>query len=533
MENQKQSHSTNQQQQPIKHQHQSQHQRIVQLLEPPQPLHQSEFDYYPHDVNQNFQKVYSKIYESFIKLHRKSFAINFVSDLFNKIDVKEIRFQYEKFPFEIKELITRFKVEEIDNGSLSGFESEEHHGGRKSLLSSQGIDILSLDGPRQVILRKDKNLTKKQLKEMIKEKTRLVTEAQTELEQQKNVVNDLRITCWKDINHLRELLYKKEKLGDQFKEIDVRYFDLTEGLPKQYQEIMNLKIQEMKQGYQKILSDLASSNEALYKQVAILDMINKHGIKFKDMNAEHLISRLYRIQKDPQLIWNVLHQFYGDDYFIELIEDEYGISPQSYEKLQEQMIESINEFQEQSKFKIKELKDHYVIQIQHLRKELQTKNEEIGKLNREVTQVIAKTKKETEEELEELFKQKEINLFNRYDNEKQELYDRLRELEQTCEDFEQTKAKIKQKAFFTKWIFFSQLHRIKGSRDETRQQLAERTEKMLIEREMKSQKIRKLAEEHYGYKEEIFRVQNELATLKYEFAVKNKELMLLVDEEYQ
>jgi len=73
------------------------------------------------------------------------------------------------------------------------------------------------------------------------------------------------MNCQKDINHLRELLYKKEKLGDQFKEIDVRYFDLTEGLPPKYQEIMNTKITELKHGYQKILRDLANSNEALYK----------------------------------------------------------------------------------------------------------------------------------------------------------------------------------------------------------------------------------------------------------------------------
>jgi len=28
-------------------------------------------------------------------------------------------------------------------------------------------------------------------------------------------------------------------------------------------------------------------------------MINKHGIKFKDMNVDHLLSRLYRIESDP------------------------------------------------------------------------------------------------------------------------------------------------------------------------------------------------------------------------------------------
>lgn len=53
--------------------------------------------------------------------------------------------------------------------------------------------------------------------------------------------------------------------------------------------------------------------------------------------------------------------------------------------------------------------------------------------------------------------------------------------------------------------------------------MAERTEKMLIERELKSKEIRKLAEEHYGYKEDNYNLQNLLATLQYEHAVSIKQ----------
>lgn len=64
-------------------------------------------------------------------------------------------------------------------------------------------------------------------------------------------------------------------------------------------------------------------------------MILEKGIKFKDMNAEHLISRLALVEKSPKIVWETIHKHYGDDYFLENIEDEYGISPQSYDKLQQ------------------------------------------------------------------------------------------------------------------------------------------------------------------------------------------------------
>ena len=56
----------------------------------------------------------------------------------------------------------------------------------------------------------------------------------------------MRFNFQKDLSVLREQLLLKEKLGDQFKEIDVRYFDITEGLPDPYSSIMNTKISEMK-----------------------------------------------------------------------------------------------------------------------------------------------------------------------------------------------------------------------------------------------------------------------------------------------
>ena len=47
------------------------------------------------------------------------------------------------------------------------------------------------------------------------------------------------------------------------------------------------------------------------------------------MNADHLIKRLCLIEHIPRVVWTALHKEYGEDYFLEVIEEEYGISPEA------------------------------------------------------------------------------------------------------------------------------------------------------------------------------------------------------------
>ena len=78
--------------------------------------------------------------------------------------------------------------------------------------------------------------------------------------------------------------------------------------------------------------------------------MNKDGIKFSDMDTDKLIERIYSIEElkrnqnaklrqldpsskkkkemnRPQCIWNMLTQYFGQDYFLEVIEEEFGITP--------------------------------------------------------------------------------------------------------------------------------------------------------------------------------------------------------------
>jgi hypothetical protein len=60
----------------------------------------------------------------------------------------------------------------------------------------------------------------------------------------------------------------------------------------------------------------------------------------------------------------------------------------------------------------------------------------------------------------------------------------IKELEAQCDDSQRVYNKLLERAFFTKMLFFTAIHKLKGAPNETRKQLAERTEKTLIEREL-------------------------------------------------
>jgi hypothetical protein len=47
------------------------------------------------------------------------------------------------------------------------------------------------------------------------------------------------------------------------------------------------------------------------------------------------------IEKDPRVIWQVLHKHYGEDFLMECVEEEYGVTTASSEKLRKQMDQQI------------------------------------------------------------------------------------------------------------------------------------------------------------------------------------------------
>lgn len=71
---------------------------------------------------------------------------------------------------------------------------------------------------------------------------------------------------WKDyyleLEMLRAQIQKKKEERANFEYIEVRYFDLTDGLPEDNIELLNIRLQQAKDTYNLLLSDLWNHYEA-------------------------------------------------------------------------------------------------------------------------------------------------------------------------------------------------------------------------------------------------------------------------------
>ena len=55
------------------------------------------------------------------------------------------------------------------------------------------------------------------------------------------------------------------------------------------------------------------------------------------MNVDHLIKRLNMIEQEPTPIWECLHKYYGEDFFLDNIEEEYGVSTEANLNLKQEI----------------------------------------------------------------------------------------------------------------------------------------------------------------------------------------------------
>lgn len=145
------------------------------------------------------------------------------------------------------------------------------------------------------------------------------------------------------------------KSHKDFKYIEVKYFDATElvnfGGPE-LAEMMNEKIEAVKERYEHALVALEQYNRRQQDQIALfrkLERVGNVGISFDEMNCEEVIEKLWHIEQNSQRIWNAFSKIYKSGFFYGQIETEFGISPQSHDTLVSRFDGKVNEFKEQCK----------------------------------------------------------------------------------------------------------------------------------------------------------------------------------------
>ena len=92
-------------------------------------------------------------------------------------------------------------------------------------------------------------------------------------------------------------------------------------------------------------------NKTLEKKFNVFESIHKEGIKFLDMRVDQLVPRLWEVDmieinemqdknikaagyEGSKRFWKLLGKYYGEDYFMDIIEDQFGISDEDNEKIE-------------------------------------------------------------------------------------------------------------------------------------------------------------------------------------------------------
>lgn len=53
------------------------------------------------------------------------------------------------------------------------------------------------------------------------------------------------------------------------------------------------------------------------------------------MNADSVIRKLQKIEKNPSIIWKAFDEYYGYGFFFDVLEKEFGITPETHAELVE------------------------------------------------------------------------------------------------------------------------------------------------------------------------------------------------------
>ena len=147
----------------------------------------------------------------------------------------------------------------------------------------------------------------------------------------------------------------------------------------------------MKDSYTTVLDQLKIQNKTLEKKTSVLENMHKEGIKFHDLRVDHLVPRLWEVDqieinemKDKNVkaagyegakrLWKLLGKYYGDDYFMEIVEDQFGISNEDNEKIERMINRHIERNKRAFTEKLEKLRDTYETEIKTLKNELRERN---------------------------------------------------------------------------------------------------------------------------------------------------------------
>jgi hypothetical protein len=140
------------------------------------------------------------------------------------------------------------------------------------------------------------------------------------------------------------------------------------------------------------------------------------------MNADSVIRKLQKIEKDPRIIWKAFDEYYGYGFFFDVLESQFGITPETHHQLIKRFDQEIAQYKNVATNQITSIAEKTQTEIERLRKEVEEKNLEISMIKQKNLVDIDRMKKDITDAMDVKCQGMLGAQFRKFDDEKAELY---------------------------------------------------------------------------------------------------------------
>ena len=127
----------------------------------------------------------------------------------------------------------------------------------------------------------------------------------------------------------------------------MKYFDVTDQASPEVKLQLNQRLDTMKRRYVKALESMEARNQKLNNQIGCfrkLEELGNVGISFDEMDCSSIIQKLSVVESSPHKIWHAFEDHYSRGFFYPEIEREFGITPETHNKLVETFDIKVEDF---------------------------------------------------------------------------------------------------------------------------------------------------------------------------------------------
>ncbi len=247
-----------------------------------------------------------------------------------------------------------------------------------------------------------------------------------------DAINKMRYDFLKELQLLREMVYRRENLGDDFEYMDVHFFSPTAEIDDKTCFVLNARLKEIVSEFNGRLGVLKKANDSLQHSIETYEKISADApglIAYHEMTAEVIVQKLAMVEDNARIIWQALDKQYGHAFFLDVIREEFGLIPKVNSEIAKQFNDKLFDYQRQARDQVGKLVDQYHKEITALKDEIKRKGDLIEEMNRKHVTELEEVRGEVEKAIKIKFRDQEDVMKTIFYSEKDSLQRRISDLE--------------------------------------------------------------------------------------------------------